>query len=74
MVVQAGLGKSKSPYLKQPEQKAGGMAQAVEHLPSKCKALSSHSGTTKKKSSLFIIGNLMRNSLFNLLYDTNLDW
>jgi hypothetical protein len=30
--------------------RAGGMAQAVERLPSKCKALSSNPSTAKKKS------------------------
>jgi hypothetical protein len=28
--------------------RAGGMAQAVEHLPSKCKTLNSNPGTTEK--------------------------
>jgi hypothetical protein len=52
MVVKAGLGKSKtlSPTTKITRAKrAKGMAQAVGCLPSKCKALSSHHSTAKKK-------------------------
>uniref|UniRef100_A0A8C0ZRY8 Ig-like domain-containing protein n=1 Tax=Castor canadensis TaxID=51338 RepID=A0A8C0ZRY8_CASCN len=33
---------------------AGGMAQVVEHLPSKCEALSSSPSTTKKKRNVFL--------------------
>jgi hypothetical protein len=32
--------------------RAGGMAQAVEHLPSKCDTLSSNPRTTKKKKKI----------------------
>jgi hypothetical protein len=54
MVVKAGLGKSKtlSPTTKITRAKrAKGMAQAVGCLPSKCKALSSHHSTAKKKKA-----------------------
>jgi hypothetical protein len=39
--VQAGLGKKSDPISKISRAKRVGMAQAVEHLPSKCKALES---------------------------------
>jgi hypothetical protein len=44
-VVQASLGKKKDPISKasrdQKRKRAGGMVQAVQHLPCKCEALSS---------------------------------
>jgi hypothetical protein len=41
------------PYLKKNpiQNRAGGVAEVVKHLPSKCEALSSNSSTTKKKKS-----------------------
>jgi hypothetical protein len=48
--VQAGLGKNEDPVSKITRaKKAGCMAHIVEHLPSKCKTLSSNHSTTKKK-------------------------
>jgi hypothetical protein len=42
---------SKDPILKIPNiKKAGGVAQVVEHLSSKCEALSSNSNTEEKKN------------------------
>jgi hypothetical protein len=42
--------------------KAGGVAQVLEHLPSKCEALCSNPTTTKKKRSSpgspYLMGNL----------------
>jgi hypothetical protein len=47
-------------YLKKisKEKKTGGMAQVVEHMPSKCKPLSSIPSTTKRKKE----NNLIRGS------------
>jgi hypothetical protein len=46
--VQEQPGKNASPYLKNKAKTAGGMAQVVEYLPSKCKALNSTPKTLKK--------------------------
>jgi hypothetical protein len=49
-MVQASLGKKQEPNLQTNRAKgAGVMAQVIEHLPSKCKALCSNPRTTKKK-------------------------
>jgi hypothetical protein len=48
-MVQADLGKKARPYLKLTRAKrAGGVAQAAEHLPSKFEALNSNPNTTNK--------------------------
>jgi hypothetical protein len=39
---------------------ARGMAQVVECLPSKCKALSSNSSTAKKKKKQLIVERLLK--------------
>jgi hypothetical protein len=45
-----GLGKKQDPISKISRAKnAGGVTQAVEHLPSKCKVLSSYLNTAQKK-------------------------
>jgi hypothetical protein len=44
---------------------AGGMAQVVKRLPSKCKALSSNPSTTRKKKCWFFTSFLV---YLNLLY------
>jgi hypothetical protein len=53
IIVQAGLGERQDPMSKITRAKrVGGMAQSVQHLPSKCKALNSNSSTAnapKKK-------------------------
>jgi hypothetical protein len=36
-------------YLKNKATRTGGMIQVIEHLPSKCRTLSSNPSTTKKK-------------------------
>jgi hypothetical protein len=47
-MVQADLGKKRDPISKiTTADRAGGMAQVVEHLPSKCNALNSTPNTTK---------------------------
>jgi hypothetical protein len=49
-MVQTSLGKKRDPISKITRAKrAGGVAQVVEPLPSKCKALSSNPKTKKKK-------------------------
>jgi hypothetical protein len=48
--LKAALGKTKRPYQKQAKaQRPGDMAREVEHLPSKCTALSSIPSTAKKE-------------------------
>jgi hypothetical protein len=50
IMVQTSLGKKRDPHLQNNQSKrAGGVAQVVEHLPSKCKALSSNPKTKKSK-------------------------
>jgi hypothetical protein len=50
IMVQTSLGKKRDPISKITRAKrAGGVAQVVEPLPSKCKALSSNPKTKKKK-------------------------
>jgi hypothetical protein len=49
-VAQAGLGKKRDPISKiTREKRPRVMAQVVEHLPSKCQALSSNPSIAKKK-------------------------
>jgi hypothetical protein len=57
MAIQAGLGKNGETLFKKKHKakRAGGMAQVIQHLPSKCEALCSIPSTTKilnKKKSL----------------------
>jgi hypothetical protein len=50
IMIQTGLGKKQNPHLQNNQsKKAGGGAQAVQHLPCKHKALSSNPHTTKKE-------------------------
>jgi hypothetical protein len=43
--------------------RAGGMAQEVEHLPSKCKALSSNPSTAKNKKLINVIFPHLRENI-----------
>jgi hypothetical protein len=54
-MVQASLGKNQDPVSKIiRSKKAGGLAQVVEHLPSKCAALISNPSTAKQKREKII--------------------
>jgi hypothetical protein len=55
---------ARSAFRKYKEQKRAGVAQVIEHLPGKCKALSSNLSITKKKKCDFGIKKNEKNKRF----------
>jgi hypothetical protein len=63
---------SQDPILKTPNtKKDGGVVQVVEHLPSKCEALSSHQNSaTKTEKKLLMIKN--ESNCLKIIFDFNI--
>jgi hypothetical protein len=55
IIVLAGRGIKERPYLKNKAKRVGSVAQVVEHLPSKCKAVSSNPCTRGKKKFIHVL-------------------